>query len=59
MRRSRAKGKNQAHAKGVSHMTDTWLEESRCNGKRKKKEKKRGKKHYFNERFNKILIFLF
>ena len=47
-KKSRAKGKNQTHAKGVSHMPDTWLEESLCNGK-KKKEK--GKKHYFTGKF--------
>ena len=51
MRRSRAKGKNQAHAKGVSHMPDTWLEE--CVTKKKIK----GKKHYFNERFNKLFFY--
>ena len=35
-------------------MPDTWLEESLCNGK-KKKEK--GKKYYFTGKFNKILFF--
>ena len=50
MRRSRAKGKNQAHAKGVSHMPDTWLEE--CVTKKKKKERNiilmRGLINYFS-----------
>ena len=36
--RSRAKGKNQAHAKGVSHMPNTWLEECVTKKKKKKKE---------------------